>query len=186
MNSWPNVPRCAAPFAALLALLLCTGCMTSTPQLHHVAHGLEQALPGTTLTPEGGIKLGRASLGFARWVSQRALEEEDEEARAAVSTLRGIRRVEVGTYRVRGLPLRFEHPREMEQALGFAGWTTLARVQDDDDLAWVVYRQRDRHIRSLLVIHVEGEELSMVRLQGKLEDTLAAALDVARGEAELR
>ncbi|MDY7093424.1 MAG: DUF4252 domain-containing protein [Acidobacteriota bacterium] len=186
MSSWPTIARYAGSLAAAVVLLLGTGCMTSTPQLHHVAHGLEQALPGTTLRPEGGVKLGRASLGFARWVSQRALEEDDEETRAAVSTLRGIRRVEVGTYRVQGLPLRFEHPREMEQALGLAGWTTLARVQQDDDLSWVVYRQRDRRIRSLLVINVEGEELSMVRLQGRLEDTLAAALDVARGEAELR
>jgi hypothetical protein len=119
-------------------------------------------------------------------ISQRALEEEDEDARAAGRTLRGIRRVEVGTYRIQGLPLRFESPREMERALGLAGWATLARVQEDDDLAWVVYRQKDSHIRSLLVINVEGEELSMVRLQGRLEDALAAALDVARGEAELR
>jgi hypothetical protein len=182
MTSRFIVPGAAATFV----LLLCNGCMTSTPQLHHVAHGLEQALPGTTLTPEGGIKLGRASLGLARMISQRALEEEDEDARAAGRTLRGIRRVEVGTYRIQGLPLRFESPREMERALGLAGWATLARVQEDDDLAWVVYRQKDSHIRSLLVINVEGEELSMVRLQGRLEDALAAALDVARGEAELR
>lgn len=243
--------RSAAPLAALAlgaTVVLTTGCLTSTPQIHQVAQGLERSMPGTTFEREGGIKLGRLSLKFLRWAgnkseegaggpaaepgdtkpgegeatgeaTRRTLEEAIEgsgddatgaateagpddlaevategatekeraprEHHGTFDALSGLHRVEAGNYRISGLPPDLAGAGALERSLKREGWQTLARVRDDEQQAWVVYRLRGRHLRSLMVVAIEGDELSLVRLEGRLEDTLVAALDIARGELEV-
>ena len=68
-----------ALYAALAtAALLTTGCLTSTPQIHQVAQGLERSMPGTRFEREGGVKLGRLSLHVIRWAGSRSESQEAE------------------------------------------------------------------------------------------------------------
>jgi hypothetical protein len=165
---------------ALCAVLL-TGCFTSTPRLDNFAYRLEGTMPGTHFEPQGGIKLGRLSMGLARGIV-RAVDDEDTETASHI--LKGIKRVEVAHYAVSGLPPSTTLPVEVERSFRKNGWRTMARVRDDEQCAWVLYRMDGQHLRSLFVVSVDGEELALVRLEGRLDQVVEAALKMSRDEVK--
>ena len=56
-------------------------------------------------------------------------------------------------------------------------WMLLVRDVDDEDNTWVFLRQRkDGSIRGLLVIDLDPSELSIVGVEGRIDDILAEAI----------
>ena len=169
-----RLPILVAPLCALLF----TGCFTSTPRLDSFACRLEDKMPGTRFEPQGGIKLGRLSLGLARGILHAV---DDEDAATAGTLLAGLKRVEVAHYAIDGLPAD-TLPAEVERSFHKNGWQTLARVRDDDNSAWVLYRMDGDSLRSLFVVTLDGDELGLIRLEGRLDQVVSAALNLARDE----
>lgn len=165
-------------FAAPLGALLLTGCFTSTPRLDSFAHRLEGTMPGTHFEAQGGIKLGRLSMGLARTIVRAT---DDEDAGEAAQILKGLKRVEVAHYEVSGLAPD-TLPVAVERSFHNNGWRTMARVRDEDASSWVLYRMEDDHLRSLFVVTLDGEELALVRLEGRLDLVVEAALRMSRDE----
>lgn len=118
---------------------------------------------------ESGLTLGRCGLTIARWV----VDDEDV-------PLQGVHKLEVGVYtRTRtGEAGRLD-------AASFPDWSPLVEVREDDERVLVLSAPKDgEKLRRLLIVVEDGEELSVVRLRGHLEHTLAQALDMAFDEVD--
>ena len=162
----------------LLALLLLSSCVTFTPRVNSVANSLERDLENAHFDKEFGLKFGRLTTSLARGVAGWALDEQDQEERTVLETLRGVRRIEVATYETQG-DLTSAGPFRVEQKLERRGWQTVARIREDDGFTWVVYRERDQTLTGFMVIALDADELTLVDLRGDVERTLAAALRLA-------
>ena len=59
----------------------------------------------------------------------------------------------------------------------------MLRERDDDDNTWVFLRQRqDGSTRGILVIELDDSELSIVGVEGRIDDILAEAIANEPGE----
>lgn len=172
--------------AIFLLLPFLAGCMTATPGLDGISYQLEQDLAGVRFEPEMGLKLGRVSMLLTRSLAG-ARVEDDEGDRIASEILRGLKKVEVASYRTVALgrkaaeegTLQGLRRGRFERSLHRSGWKTLARVTEDDESVWVAYRGPEDRIRQLLVVVLEEEEMELIRLTGHLDRALQAAFQIA-------
>lgn len=158
------------PLLLLAACMAVLGACKHAPAVSSVRWHLEQQIPGAEFEREFRIRLGRLSLGLVKGMAGWALE--DEEGR---SMLRAVKRVDVGTYRVVSLPPLedIETPRGFANELGDSGWTQLVRQQDESEQVWVFMRNDDEGaIRNVYVIALDEAELTMVSLEGRLDEVL--------------
>lgn len=164
-------------FAALLSLAsLLAGCGGS-PTVSEVRWELERRFPEARFDPEEHVHLGRFTMGLLHGVAR--LAAHDEDARDGVEMLRQIRSVDVATYKVHGLPdldhlaadIRFE------RALQRNGWSQLIRTREKDESTWVYVRgTADGVLDNLFVVSLEKGELTLVRVDGRLDRMLAMAM----------
>ena len=179
---WTQRIRLRAAIAVLGGAGWCAGCVTYAPHVDRLAADLDREVAGWEIESAQSYKLGRISLGLAKGVTRMVLPAEDDEERAALSALKGLRRVEFGTYRATGAPPD-RLPEEIESSLERRGWETLARFQDHGELGWVLYRMdRDDRLRQLVVLALDHDELTVVRLGGRLDRVVTAGLQLARWE----
>lgn len=164
---------------ALVGVGLATmGCFTTSPRMHAFAYSIQHEVPDMELEHIRGGTFGRMSLGMARTIARWAMDDEDDQE--FVGFFRGIRKVEYAMFDATRGDAAF--PRKLHDSLSRKGWTTLARFREDEQLAWVLVRMRRDSIDRLIVVHLDDEELTLVRLGGRLDDVLRAALDYARRE----
>lgn len=133
------------------------------------------------LSREAGVKL---DAGFAMTVTRsgialaRLFTDEDE------VPLRGVRRVEVGVYEVKGLRPGLTAPRPLALP-ELPGLEPIVRVREDDEQVFVLLREdEDEEIRQLVVIVAEDDEWVLVRIRGKLRHTIERALQLALEKAD--
>ncbi len=158
---------------AILVTLFLAGCH-DTPSVSGVRWEIERQIPGIQLERESHIRLGRFTMGLVKKIVRWAADE-DQEAQRIVPHLR---RVEVATYRVRGLPAdaELEGPYRFERKLAATGWETIVRVREEDERTWVFYRpDAEGSIRNLYVVALDGDELVVVDLEGRLDRLFAEA-----------
>ena len=151
------------------------------PSCHTVYQEIEQQLPGAEFERESHIRLGRFALAFVKPIARWALDDDDE----ARTYLAAIKKVDIATYRVEDLP---ETPdlsalRGIESRMLKNGWIKMLRQRDDDDNTWVFLNHRkDGSIRGLVVIELDRHELSIVGVEGRIDDILAEAIADEPGE----
>ncbi len=170
-----------APVLGTCLALVTAGCFTSTPRLNSVADALEEDLAGTTFERDFGLKLGRISTGFAKGIAGLALDGDEEEDRAIHDSMKGVHRIEIATYQTHG-DLLIDGPLAFERTMEHRGWQTVARLREDDSFTWVVFEERKGHLRGFMVVALENDELTLVQLRGRLDRTLAAAMQIAKDE----
>ena len=134
-------------------------------------------MPGTHLEHQMQLKLGRLSLAMLKGIAGAAIGD-DPDARTALAAVKGIKRFELATYEVHGtagetLTLR------LEAWFGKRGWQPMVRVRGEEDLVWVLYRERDARMRNLWMVFLDGEELAVIRIDGNLNDMVSAVLELA-------
>lgn len=168
----------ACMLAATL-LLLSTGCLTTSPRMHAFADSIQHEMPEMQLEHIRGGTFGRVSLGMAKTIAKWALDDDEDEE--FVGFFKGVKKVEYAMFEA-NTRADAEFPRELHDSFSRKGWTTLARFREDEQLAWVLVRLRRDSIDKLIVVHLDEEELTLVRLGGRLDDVLRAALDYARSE----
>jgi hypothetical protein len=112
---------------------------------------------------ESGLTLGRFGLSMARWAV-----EEDEDV-----FLDGLRKIEVGVYRrtdERTTPLALS-------AASFPDWTPIVEVRTDpEERVLILGDAPEGAIRGLLIVVAEEDELTVVRMRGRLDAILDQAV----------
>jgi len=166
--------------ALAVALLLLPGC-ASSPTASRVAATVEDQLPGCHLQRESRLALGPLSLAVVRGIVRLVGEDVDEEARAVLS---GLRRVEVVTYVVEGRHELGPASGRLRIDAAFPGWSLAVRTREEMEHTWLLVRDNDRgEMRGLAVVVLDGSELEVVVLRGRLDRVLADQL--AADPAEL-
>lgn len=174
-----------ATAASLMGLSVCcfllAGCFTWTGRSDRLARDLDRQLPLTHFERDGGVKLGRISLGLAKGVARWATSEED---RDEVEVFRGLKRLEFASYRAMaaGGQQGGQLPENLGLSLRGAGWETLARFRDEKAQGWIVYRMDEESLERLVVCVLDDEELTLIHLSGRLDRMIHAAIRLARSE----
>ncbi|HLT46318.1 MAG TPA: DUF4252 domain-containing protein [Rubricoccaceae bacterium] len=159
--------------ALLLLAVAASGCTSF--ELTSVRNDLARQLPEAAIGEGYAVSFGRISIGFTRWLTSFA---DDEDAELAQIALREVRRVQFGRYDVTGpvdasrltMPSRLRHYVEDE------GWQHLATFREGAEAGWVLYRERDEGITDLFAVVLSEEELVLARLSGDLDDLVVNVL----------
>jgi len=160
--------------ALLFPALLCLSCV----RLHgpeDVRRDLSREA-GVRLNREMGITVTRSGVWLARKILKWSGEEE-------IPKLKGIRRVEVGIYEVRGLRKGVDAPRPFELA-EFDGWDQIARIRDGGEEVHVMVREVDGILRNMLVVVAADDEWVLVRIRGRLDRIVQDAMRLAFDQAD--
>lgn len=168
--------RALSVVAVLSSLALPLAGCGEPPSVDQVTQQIEKWVPGARFERETHIRLGRIKMGLVKGIV-RIVDDEDDESKAF---LREIHRVEVATYRVRALPdtagLREKAP-GFERQLAHAGWNLTVKAQEDNSPSWLFTRSDGQGgLSNLLVVDLDDEELTVVRMDGRLDRVLAEAV----------
>ncbi|HKV10463.1 MAG TPA: DUF4252 domain-containing protein [Thermoanaerobaculia bacterium] len=178
--------RKALPVVAVLSSLALplAGC-GDPPSVDQVTLQIERWMPGVRFEREEHIRLGRIKMGLVKGIV-RMVDDEDDESKAF---LREIDRVEVATYRVRNLPDTTDLPEkapDFERQLARSGWNLTVKAQEDNSPSWLFTRSDGQGgISNLLVVDLHDSELTVVRMDGRLDRALAEAVAERPKEAAL-
>lgn len=191
MKTVDRLPRILRPpsAAALAALVLvAAGSCWEGPGVERVRWAVERQLPGSEYDQEVHLRLGHLTTGFARWVVNLALDEDDEDERQAKALVNAVRRVEVAVWTSRRAPTpealdAVILPRSLHRLLHENGWQVLLESRTPAERAWVLTREEAGAIRALYVVALDPSELAVVRLEGRFDEAFARALAKRPGEA---
>jgi len=132
------------------------------------------------LSDQAGVKLRQATgLTLTRsgvWLARQFVDDDDV-------PLRGVRRVEIGVYEVKGLKRGLEVARPID-ADYFRDWQSVVRVHEEDEDVMVFVREKDERIRALLVVVAEPDEWVLVRVRGHLDDLVEQVMQMAFEQVE--
>jgi len=161
--------------AILLAAAAAAGCASATTS-RSVAKTLELALPECRLERDSTMVLGRTSLALLRGLSGIAGDELDADTR---EILRGVRRIEVTSYRAGTGCRALGAAPPVSRQLAADGWhAVIAAVEDEGELSWVFTREGpDGGTSGMLVITLDQKELEVVRLDGDIDRILLAVAE---------
>lgn len=151
----------------VLIPLLLTGCVLHGPG--DVRRDMAAAT-GAEYDREFAITLGRIGTSFARW-GMRVAGEDDV-------PLQGVRKVEVGVYRV------VEPPADGDGTLRLAPrWSPVVQLRQDGENVHVLLREDGDRVRAMLVVVQDAEELVIVRLKGRIDHIVEDAIRYGLDEA---
>lgn len=180
MSSWTMSSRVLA--LGLVAVLVLPGCVSLEMgrMKREIARDVEAG--GTAEVGRGfAVAFGRGTIGSTRFLTRLFAPSATEPYRALS---RHVRQVKVARYDVAGA---FDgrdvgRPSALDRYEA-DGWIPLATVRDEDQAAWVLYREdaRTLELTDLLAIALTEEDLVMTRLRGDLS---ALVLDAAAMGAE--
>jgi len=168
----------------LLALLPClTGCLW-TPELSQIQGEIERQLPGAQFERDMGISLGPLSLGLARFATGFIPVAVAPEAKEAHDYLQEVRRVQLALYNTLALPPLEEVrlPQHLRSRIVNEGWHLAVKKQTEAELVWVLTREESGLIRDIYVILLDREHLALVRVEGRMDQLLAKAMENRAGE----
>lgn len=176
-------PPVRRPILTLPVLLLVLGSVScwDGPGVDAVRRAVEAQVPEARYEQDVHVRLGRLTTGLARWITNMALDEEED---ADVLTLvNSVRRVEVAVFLNRSSLTEHYYdgvslPRSLRRMLAREGWSVMAESREAGSLAWVLVNQETtRHgkpsIRGLYVVALEPDELAVVRLEGRFDEAFA-------------
>lgn len=159
-------------FPATLLVILITAPACSLRGPEGIRRNISRST-GTEYSREFGMTLGRIGLTVARL----ALDENDEEQ----ALLRGLTKVQVGVYQVES---RQQDPGDLELGrISMANWEPMMSVHEGDEDVQVLLKRKEGEVREMLVVVSENDELTIVRMKGRLDEMLEEAVQFGREEA---
>ncbi len=162
----------------LLLGLSFTGCSYTseiTRTKHHIEHN-------STIDAQTGVVVSIGP-GIFHTTGFLAKFVDDEDAQMASRLAYGIRRIKAGVY-----PLSYASDLEeidipeMER-FKKRGWKAALKVEDENEVGWILYRERNRRVRDMFVVVITDEEMVLARIQGNLTELLEVALDEVERDA---
>ncbi len=163
--------------AVILCFVTANGCMWA-PELTDVKQDIAQQLPDTQFHKNVTLSFGPLTLALARVVTGLI-----PDAREARRYLRDVSHVQIAVYDIeRSEALKsVDTPSKLEGLLE-DGWEMAARVRDDDEVVWLLYRMDDESVRQIFVVVLDDDQLVMVKASGHLEKLMARALEESHGD----
>lgn len=119
------------------------------------------------------ISMGPGLFRTAGWITQFI---DDADAEKASRIAYGIRRIKAGVYPVSYLPDMDELNLPEMKHFRRRGWKVAIKVEDRDEVNWLLYRERRHRVNDLFVISLTEDELVLARIQGNLDELLNFAL----------
>ena len=166
--------RTVIPFLAFLSLSsLFVGC-ASAPSTEMVRWEIQRRFPEARFEREEHIHLGRISMGLLRGLVRMVPGKVEGQA-----FLTRVHDLEVSTYKVRSLPDLdgLQGETRFEQQLARAGWSMVVRARDEGSHSWIFVRGgQDGVLRNLFVVDLQQDELTLVRIDGRLDKAFAEAI----------
>lgn len=165
--------RRVALFASvLISVAAAAGCAT-TRTSSQVADSFVASSPGCALERESRLVLGGATMALVRGLAGLAAGEVDEQAH---DILRGLRRIEVVTYRV-APACEFSATLALPSRLTEQGWRAVVfTAEAPGQSSWVLTREgRGGATSGMLVVDLDRHELEVVRLDGDIDRVLVVA-----------
>ena len=157
--------------AVLLTALSTSGCIY-TSEIAKTRKAIEEE---TRADFDNGVifSMGPGLFKTAGWITQYV---DDADAQQASRIAYGIRRIKAGIYPVDEAP-DFEtfNVAEMDRFMR-KGWKPALKVEDDEEVSWLMYRERKGRVHDLFVVVLTDDELVLARLQGNLDELLNLAL----------
>ncbi len=163
--------RSALVLLTALAVLPLAGCVGSSLAANTRTE-LEAGLPGARFEPVISFHFGRLTTALVKPIAIWATRDEDE----GFNLMRGVRKIDVAIYDVESFPNRYEPSAlgPMESRLYRNGWGRVVRTREDDEITWVFNRENEAgEIRDLMVLSLDGAEMVLVRVGGKVDRLLA-------------
>lgn len=163
----------ALPLLGTLGMLALSGC-AGAPDVEQVRWEIERSVPGARFEREEHFHLGRISMGLLRGVARLT-----PASNAEIRPLSKIHGVEVGIYRVESMPdldRAGEVFSRFEERLSDHGWSVMLREREADSHTWMLVRSHpDGWLRNLFIVSLEADELTLVRVDGRLDQFFAEA-----------
>ena len=173
--------RTVISFLAVLSLSsLFVGC-ASAPSTEAVRWEIQRRFPEARFEREEHIHFGRISMGLLRGLVRMVPGKTEGQA-----FLTRVHELEVSTYKVRSLPDLdgIQGETRFEQQLAQAGWSMVVRARDEGSHSWIFVRSgQDGVLRNLFVVDLEQDELTLVRIDGRLDKAFAEAIAARPREA---
>ncbi|HET9211089.1 MAG TPA: DUF4252 domain-containing protein [Thermoanaerobaculia bacterium] len=170
--------RSLVGLAVLLSLAsLLAGCGGS-PTVSEVRWELERRFPQARFEPEEHVHLGRFTMGLLHGVVRLAAAH-DEDGREGAEIFRQIHSVDVASYKVHNLPALdgLAADTRFARELKAHGWSQLVRTHEENESTWVYVRGgEDGVLNNLFVVSLEKDELTLVRVDGRLDKMIAMAM----------
>ena len=161
------------PLILLTVAVSLTGCVYSR-EITQTRRDLERHYPEADFDHMITINLGPRTLHTFGWLAGLAPEPEAQMAR---DYLYEIDRVKVGIYQVDRLPDLDDFDPPALRRFEDNGWELAVKVQEDDEIVWVLYRDNDAQVRDIYTIVLTDEELVLVRIKGHLNRLLEKVMD---------
>jgi hypothetical protein len=168
------VKRSVISFSVVLVLSsLLAGC-GGAPSVEQVRWEMQRRFPDARFEREAHIRLGHVSLALIRGLVHMVPGKVDGQ-----EFLDAVHRIDVATYRVSSLPNldRIQGETRFEEQLARTGWSMTVRTREEDSRAWIFTRSDPAGaIRGLFVVTLEDDELTLARIDGRLDQALAEAI----------
>ena len=159
--------------ALLFFSFLLAGCGGS-PSVEQVRWEIQHRFPEARFEREEHVHLGRISLGLIRGLVRMVPGKVEGQ-----ELLNAVHRIDVATYKVRSLPDldRIQGETRFEEQLARAGWSMTVRTREEDSRAWIFTRvDQAGAILGLFVVTLEDDELTLARIDGRLDQALIEAI----------
>lgn len=127
---------------------------------------------GVKLKQETGFTVTRSGI----WLARKFVDDDEV-------SLKGIRRVEVGVYEVKGLRRGVDQPANLDLR-HLDGWEPIVSIHEEGEDVMVLVKQQDEMIRAMLIVVAEEDEWVLVRVRGKLNRILEQAMKAAFDNVE--
>ncbi len=163
-------------FLSLFSLSsLLAGCAGGgSPSVDTVRWEIQRRFPEARFEPEEHFHLGRVKMGLLRGLVRMVPGKVDGQ-----EFLSRIHGVEVASYNVHSLPDldRLGDETRFESQLARAGWSLAIRTREENERVWMFVRAaEDGGMRNLFVVNLESDELTLVRIDGRIDQALAQAI----------
>ncbi|MFQ5511206.1 MAG: DUF4252 domain-containing protein [Candidatus Krumholzibacteriia bacterium] len=166
-----NRYRITSIVGGLVLIAMSSGCLWA-PELDRVRREIQGQLPGSRFKKEFAITLGPLSLGLARSAVRFV-----PDAREARAYLKEIRKVKLAVYKVEDIPssVRVQAPAQLQELLE-RDWELAARINDDGERVWILYREHKGVVREIYVVVLSDDELVMIRAKGRIDRIVERAV----------
>jgi len=152
---------------------LSSGCYRAV-RLERMGYEIADACPDAQFKKDISLSLGGVSWGILKSIAM-AAEKDDPEVRAYVGSLS---KIELVVYKARGITKNDARPiGEIVKSQLDGDWSLMVKAVEDDDLAWIHYREDDGRIREMQITAYDGDEFVIVRLSGRLDELMEMAIE---------
>ena len=153
-------------------------------EIVHTQRALEREMPDARFRREVAVSFGPGSMGLAKWITSKV---DDAETQNASSYLEEIDRFQFGVYQTDNLPKLkdIELPSRLQRKLDKEGWELAATAREDDQLAWLLYKENGETVEDLFAVVLVDERLFLARVEGNLNELLEKVAEDHRAIEDL-